>query len=120
MDTYSNLQSIHYTDISSIYLYICSLSYFTEYPLLTAHDGIFMSQAQAEAYLAMFTPRVDLIDKDFGSRLTLVNTDPPGTAGNTGIYHNSLIIMYSHKVNVLINIFVFISVNNLQSRLDMT
>ena len=42
---------------------ICfSLHFFTDYALLSLHDGIFMLQSHAEGYLSTFTSRLRIFD----------------------------------------------------------
>ncbi|KAK2148606.1 hypothetical protein LSH36_489g01012 [Paralvinella palmiformis] len=44
------------------------LSYFSEFPLVTLHEGVFLRQSDAESYLATFTPKVDLTNVDAESQ----------------------------------------------------
>ena len=49
--------------VNSDYFFGFSLHFFTDYALLSLHDGIFMLQSHAEGYLSMFTSRLRIFDK---------------------------------------------------------
>lgn len=48
----------------------CRVSCYSELEEISLHDGVFFERAHAEAYVGMFTPRLELIDKD------KLNSDP--------------------------------------------